>query len=201
VLLIPPVAASRAATLVSRHIGTANFQEIRMTLLGERSIVQAYVYAALVRMPIVIALAVGLCISLLVRFPFNIPRFPYDQLSQLLFVLMRASSIVAILVRLWLAVTVGVALALWLRRSPFWAGLCSMGVTLVITLAMMTVQSLLRARLQFPFTGLLTPLSNYSVKGILIFDILNGLAWTGVAAGLAAISVRWAKRGASLQPR
>jgi hypothetical protein len=199
VVLIPPVAAVSTAICVSRYAGTANLQELRMTPLGERAIVQAYMWAALFKMPVVVTLTTGLCASLLVRVPFYIPLFPYDELSQLLFALLRVIAVVDILVRLWLAVTVGVALALWVRLSPFLAGLCSMGMTLTLTLAIMALQSVLRANLQFPFARMLAPLSNYNVKGILVFDILNGLVWASVAAGLAVISTYWAKRGISIE--
>lgn len=199
VVLIPPTAAVSTAISVSRHAGTASLQELRVTPLGEKSIVQGYVWATLFKMPVVVALTTGLCISLLVRVPFNIPLFPYDELSQLLFALLRAITVMNILVRLWLGVTVGVAMALWFRRSPFLAGLCSSGMTLMVVLAIMGTLSVLRARLQIPFSNLLIPTNNYNVTGILVFDILNELAWTGVAAGLARLSTHWAKRGIGLE--
>ena len=105
-----------------------------------------------------------------------------------------------ILIRLWLAVTLGVALALWVRRSPYLAALGAMGVTLAITLAWMVGGSLLRVRIQPPLSDLLIPLSRYNLQGTLLaVDILNNLLWAGLAAGLAALSARWAARGVRLE--
>jgi hypothetical protein len=207
VVLIPPVVAVYTAISISRHASTASLQELRMTPLGERSIVQAYVWAALLKMPVVVALTAGLCVSLVVRAPFNMPRFTFDQLSHLLFALLRMISTLDILVRLWLAVMVGVTLALWIRRSSVLAGLSAMGLTLIVMLAVVTGQSALRTQLQIAFNGLLNPVRNYSLESVmsalvripLLFDILNELAWTSAAAGLAVISTYWAKRGVRIE--
>jgi hypothetical protein len=164
------------------------------------------VWAALFRMPVVVALTTGLCVSLLVRAPFYVPRFTYDQFSQLLFALLRVISTVDILARLWLAVTAGVMLGLWVRGSPFLAGLCSLGTTLAVTLALVAGQSIMRSRLQLEYAKLLNlrgfgdqALMAFLVRAPLAFDILNELAWTGVAVGLAVISTYWARRGISLE--
>jgi hypothetical protein len=207
VVLIPPVVAVLTAVSISRHAGSASLQELRVTPLGEKSIVQAYVWSALLRMPVVVALTVGLCVSLLVRAPFIVPRFTFDQLSQLLFALLRVVSTVDVLVRLWLAVMLGVALALWVRQSPMLAGLCAMGVALIVTLTIVGGQLAIRTEIQNSFTVLFSPLRNYSLDGMisslirlpLILDILNELVWTGVAAGLAVISTTWAKRGINVE--
>jgi hypothetical protein len=207
VVLIPPVVAVYTAISISRHASSASLQELRLTPLGERSIVQGYMWAALFRMPVVVALTAGLCVSLLVRAPFIVPRFTFDQLSQLLFALLRVVSTVDVLVRLWLAVMVGVALALWVRQSPMLAGLCAMGVALIVTLTIVGGQLAIRTEIQNSFTVLFSPLRNYSLDGMisslirlpLILDILNELVWIGVAAGLAVISTTWAKRGINVE--
>lgn len=206
VVLIPPVVAVYTAISISRHASSASLQELRLTPLGERSIVQGYMWAALFRMPVVVALTTGLCVSLLVRAPFYVPRFTNDQLSHLLFALLRVISTVDILARLWLAVAAGVMLALWIRGSPFLAGLCSLGATLSVTLAIVAGQSIVRSRLQLEYAKLLNlwgfgdlTLMALLVRVPLAFDILSELAWTGVAVGLAVISAYWARRGISLE--
>jgi hypothetical protein len=74
-------------------------------------------------------------------------------------------------------------------------------------LAVVTGQSALRTQLQIAFNGLLNPVRNYSLESVmsalvripLLFDILNELAWTSAAAGLAVISTYWAKRGVRIE--
>jgi hypothetical protein len=200
VVLIPLVATVYTAILVSRHTGTGNLLELRLTTLAERRIVQGYVWAALGRMPVVLALTVGLCVSLLYWLPLTLPQFLYDHLAQGLFVLLRVVGVTDILIRVWLAVTLGVALALWVRRSPYLAALAAMGLILAITFAWMVGQSLLLVRIQMPLSNLFVPLIRYNVQGALLaVDILNNLLWTGLAAGLALISARWAAWGVRLE--
>jgi hypothetical protein len=200
VVAIPVVAAVSTALVVSRHAGAPNLLELRLTLLPERRIVQGYVWAALGRMPVVLALTVGLCVSLLFWVPLTLPQFLYDHLAQGLFVLLRLVGVTDILVRVWLAVTLGVALALWVRRSPYLAALGAIGLSLAITLAWMVGQSMLLARIQPPLTDLFVPLIRYNVQGALLaVDILNNLLWAGLAAGLAVVSARLAAYGVRLE--
>jgi hypothetical protein len=63
----------------------------------------------------------------------------------------------------------GVAMALWFKRSPFLAGLCSSGMTLMTVLTIMAAQSVLRARLQIPLlhlAHLYKPLQRYRDIGL-----------------------------------
>jgi hypothetical protein len=200
----PALVAVTAAILVSRHVGGEEYEFLRTTPMSEARVVQGYVAAALHRLRLLLALAVGLAPLMVVGTLTGVMR---SMLSQLLNVAPRPGSptpsyelalgdvagplvilaaiATGLLLANLLAAALGASLALWVRetRAAITFALAAMLLGAIVAVVALAIYG--------PAIG-----ASYSEQAKLLLPSLTGIALCALppiplALGVMRLARRW----------
>jgi len=181
IFIIPIVAALYTPVLVTQHARSEAFQLLKTTALSEKDIVRGYIGAVLYKLRLPVTLMLGLCAELLFWSIFGgfVLAIANRSLGFLVLMMLGPTGTIHLLARMGVAVALGAALSLRLKKYP--------ALSAAITLAVLIVLMLTEAGVQVVI-GSMVVRAPFGIEGI---RILLGLVWSMIMVGIIIWSMRW----------